>query len=45
MRKGKGITDLTKEERLAYLDWMRAGGRRHGVKKVEKFPYDRDFEE
>ena len=37
--------DMTKEQRLRYLDWMHETGRRHGVKPTEKFPYDRDFEE
>ena len=35
--------DMTKEERLSYLDWMRETARRHGVKPTQKFPYDRDF--
>lgn len=37
--------DMTKEERLRYLDWMRETARRHGVQPTVKFPYDRDFEE
>jgi len=37
--------DMTKEERLRYLDWMRETARRHGVKPDKKFPYDRDYDE
>ena len=37
--------DMTKAERLRYIDWMRENARRHGVKPTPKFPYDRDFEE
>lgn len=34
--------DLTIEERLKYLEWMRNLSRRHGVKPEKKFPYDKD---
>ena len=37
--------DMTKAERLRYIDWMRETARRHGVKPMAKFPYDRDFED
>ena len=37
--------DMTKAERLRYLDWMRETARRHGVKPTPRFPYDRDYEE
>lgn len=29
--------DLTKEERIRYLEWMRENARKHGV-KVDKLP-------
>lgn len=32
--------DLTKEERMKYLEWMRQTARKHGVKPEKKFPYD-----
>ena len=37
--------DLTKEERLRYIDWMRETARRHGVKPEKRFPYDQDYDE
>ena len=37
--------DMTKEERLRYLDWMRETARRHGVKPEKKFPYDQEYDE
>jgi hypothetical protein len=36
--------DLTKEERIRYIEWMRETARRHGVKPERKFPYDQDYE-
>jgi hypothetical protein len=36
--------DMTKEERIRYIDWMIETARKHGVKPEMKFPYDRDFE-
>jgi hypothetical protein len=35
--------DMTKEERLRYLDWMWENARKHGVKTKGKFPYDGSF--
>ena len=35
--------DMTKEERLRYLDWMRETARKHGFKTKGKFPYDGSF--
>ncbi|MDQ6630581.1 MAG: hypothetical protein M3Y82_02355 [Verrucomicrobiota bacterium] len=32
--------DMTKEERMKYLEWMRQTSRKHGVKPDKKFPYD-----
>lgn len=32
--------DLTKEERMKYLEWMRVTARKYGVKPEKKFPYD-----
>lgn len=32
--------DMTKEERMKYLEWMRQTARKHGVKPEKKFPYD-----
>ena len=37
--------DMTKAERLRYIDWMRETARRHGVKPEKRFPYDRDYDE
>jgi hypothetical protein len=37
--------DMTKEQRHRYLDWMREAARRHGVKREQRFPFDRDYEE
>ena len=37
--------DMTKEQRLRYLDWMREAARKHGVKPAPRFPYDSDYEE
>ena len=34
--------DMTKVERLRYLDWMRENARRHGVKPEKKSPYDEE---
>ena len=36
--------DMTKDERIRYLDWMRETARNHGVKPETEFPYDRDYE-
>jgi hypothetical protein len=36
--------DMTKVERLRYLDWMRENARKHGVKPEKRFPYDQDYE-
>ena len=36
--------DMTKAERLRYIDWMRENARRHGVKPEKRFPYDQDYE-
>ncbi|MBE0544102.1 MAG: hypothetical protein IH623_22400 [Verrucomicrobia bacterium] len=35
--------DLTKEERIRYIEWMRETARRHGVKPEKRFPYDQDY--
>jgi len=35
--------DMTKEERLRYLDWMWETARKQGVKTKGKFPYDGSF--
>jgi hypothetical protein len=32
--------DMTKEQRMKYLEWMRQNARKHGVKPEKKFPYD-----
>lgn len=32
--------DLTKRERMNYLEWMRVTARKHGVKPEKRFPYD-----
>ena len=37
--------DMTKAERLRYLDWMRETARKHGVMPKGKFPYDGSFPE
>ena len=34
--------NMTKEERLRYLDWMRETARKHGVKTEKRFPYDEE---
>lgn len=34
--------DMTKEQRIRYLDWMRETARKHGVKPEKKFPYDEE---
>ncbi len=36
--------DLTKEERIRYIEWMRETARRHGVNPERKFPYNQDYE-
>ena len=36
--------DMTKVERLRYLDWMCENARKHGVKPEKRFPYDQDYE-
>lgn len=37
--------DLTKEERIRYIEWMRETARRHGVKEQKRFPYDQNYED
>ena len=32
--------DMTKEQRMKYLEWMRQTARKNGVKPDKKFPYD-----
>jgi hypothetical protein len=36
--------DMSNEERIRYLDWMRETAREHGVKPETEFPYDQDYE-
>jgi hypothetical protein len=36
--------DMTKDERIRYLHWMRETVRKHGVKPGSEFPYDRDYD-
>ena len=32
--------DMTKRQRMDYLEWMRQTSRKHGVKPEKRFPYD-----
>lgn len=32
--------DMTREQRMKYLEWMRETARKNGVQPEKKFPYD-----